>query len=515
MRQSFQRLKVVRMSLGLMMLALSMAIGIEEALADVTPARDSTGTRTRRNGNQTDIEGGRLSGDRHNLFHSFERFGLNSGEIANFLSNPEIRNILGRVTGGDASVINGLIRVSGGNSNLFLMNPAGIVFGRNARLDVPGSFTATTANGIGFGHNLWFNAIGSNNYQALVGNPNGFGFTMSQPGAIVNSGDLSVSAGQAINFFGGTIVNTGTLSTPGGQVRLTAVPGENMVRLSQEGMILQLEIPTAGETLPNGLPFNPLALPQLLTVGAEADSGLTVNPDNSVQLTNSGTVISTQAGTTIASGIINTSSSGTGGTVDLLGDRVGLVSATIDASGGNGGGTVHIGGDYQGQGTLPRSDRTFVSADSLIDVDALRSGNGGRAIVWSDGETGFYGSVRARGGNQSGNGGFVEISGARNLAFDGMVDASALRGNSGTVLFDPLDINIVRVEEVPEVPVVRSVTRAPNPTTTQTVAATPQLNADTPIGQAEGTILSGDGNDNDIFQINADRLENIAIPSQL
>ncbi|MGK7927923.1 MAG: filamentous hemagglutinin N-terminal domain-containing protein, partial [Spirulina sp.] len=73
------------------------------------------------------IEGGRLSGDGGNLFHSFERFGLDAGQVANFLSAPSIHNILGRVVGGDASIINGLIQVTGGNSHLFLMNPAGIV----------------------------------------------------------------------------------------------------------------------------------------------------------------------------------------------------------------------------------------------------------------------------------------------------------------------------------------------------------------------------------------------------
>ncbi len=67
----------------------------------------------------------------------------------------KIKNILARVTGGDASLINGLIQVSGGNSNLFLMNPAGIVFGANASLNVPAAFTATTATGIGIDSN-WF-----------------------------------------------------------------------------------------------------------------------------------------------------------------------------------------------------------------------------------------------------------------------------------------------------------------------------------------------------------------------
>jgi len=133
-------------------LALAYTFSIEPAQGQpITPATDGTDTLVTPDGNRYDIHGGKLSGDGANLFHSFDKFGLDAGQIANFLSNPDIRNILGRVTGGDASLINGLIQVSGGNSNLFLMNPAGIVFGSNASLNVPASFTATTATGIGFG----------------------------------------------------------------------------------------------------------------------------------------------------------------------------------------------------------------------------------------------------------------------------------------------------------------------------------------------------------------------------
>ncbi|MGB3513449.1 MAG: filamentous hemagglutinin N-terminal domain-containing protein, partial [Microcoleaceae cyanobacterium] len=88
----------------------------------ITPANDGTGTTVNQNGNQFDIEGGARNGA--NLFHSFDQFNVNSGQTANFLTTPDTRNILGRVTGGDASIINGLIQVIGGNSNLFLMNPA-------------------------------------------------------------------------------------------------------------------------------------------------------------------------------------------------------------------------------------------------------------------------------------------------------------------------------------------------------------------------------------------------------
>ncbi|HBW56628.1 MAG TPA: hypothetical protein DEF27_02030 [Oscillatoriales bacterium UBA8482] len=64
-------------------------------------------------------------------------------QIINFISTPNIQNILGRINGGSPSFIDGLIQVTGGNSNLFLMNPAGMIFGYPARLDVPASFLAT------------------------------------------------------------------------------------------------------------------------------------------------------------------------------------------------------------------------------------------------------------------------------------------------------------------------------------------------------------------------------------
>ncbi|MGK7928585.1 MAG: filamentous hemagglutinin N-terminal domain-containing protein, partial [Spirulina sp.] len=130
----------------------------------VVPAADGTGTTVNLTGNHFTIDGGSLSGDGTNLFHSFEKFGLTSGQVAEFLSNPQIQNILSRIVGGDPSIINGLIEVTGGNSNLYLLNPAGIVFGAGARLNVPGDLTATTATGIGFGGDRWFNVFGANNY---------------------------------------------------------------------------------------------------------------------------------------------------------------------------------------------------------------------------------------------------------------------------------------------------------------------------------------------------------------
>jgi len=129
------------------------------------------------------IGGGTTSDGGKNLFHSFTEFGLSQNQIANFISNPNILNILARINGGNPSIINGKIQVSGGTPNLFLMNPSGIIFGNNASLNVPGSFTATTATGIGFGNGS-FNAVGTNTYTSLTGAPNSFAFGALKQGQL-------------------------------------------------------------------------------------------------------------------------------------------------------------------------------------------------------------------------------------------------------------------------------------------------------------------------------------------
>ncbi|MBE9042019.1 filamentous hemagglutinin N-terminal domain-containing protein [Oscillatoriales cyanobacterium LEGE 11467] len=252
----------------------------------IIPDNDGTGTLVTPESDRFNIHGGQTSGDGSNLFHSFQEFGLDAGQTANFQSCPEIQNILGRITGGNASLIDGLIEVTGSNANLFLMNPAGIVFGENAQLNVPSSFTATTATGIGLDGG-WFNAFGTNDYTALVGTPNAFDFAIFEPGAIVNHGNLTVAEGSNLSLFGGTVVSTGTLQADGGEISVAAVPGENLLRLSAEGNILSLEVSPATSSFSL---LNPRSLPELLTLGesiADADT-LVVNPDGTVALTGSG-----------------------------------------------------------------------------------------------------------------------------------------------------------------------------------------------------------------------------------
>ncbi|MGL5066137.1 MAG: CHAT domain-containing protein [Microcoleus sp.] len=276
-------------------LILSFCLFFGETAAvgqSIIPANDGTGTTLTPQGNRLDISGGQLSGDGANLFHSFQRFGLNKNQTANFLSNPNIQNIFGRVVGGEASTINGLIQVSGGNSNLFLINPAGIIFSATSQLNVPASFTATTANSIGFGNNF-LSAIGPNNYLALTGNPTSFVFSDVTPASIVNRGNLAVQQGKNLTLIGGTVTNTGQLSAPGGQINIIPVPGQSVVRISQPGYLLSLEVSnnalnSQAETASASSEKSPATLPEILT-GSDNKvnnaSDVAVNSDGSVQLT--------------------------------------------------------------------------------------------------------------------------------------------------------------------------------------------------------------------------------------
>lgn len=451
LRRKRSPLKPALTVMGLTMLPLLGVVWNQAAIAQPMPAADGTGTVVTPVGNQFNIGGGTLSGDGQNLFHSFSQFGLTQGQIANFLANPQLQNIVGRVTGNTASVIDGTLQISGGTPNLFLLNPAGIVFGANASLNVPAAFTATTANAIGFGCGAagvgcagWLNATGPVAAGTLNGVPNGFAFSAAQPGAIVNAGNLAVNAGRSLMLLGGTVVNTGQLTAPDGQVVVAAVPGENFVRLSQPGNLLSLEFqPLAPNSAIAPLAAMAPTLSELLTGGNLPNAtGLTVNANGTVTLTSARVTIPTSPGTAIASGAINTAGV-TGGAVAVLGDRVGLVNSTITATGTNGGGSVFIGGDYQGQGTLPTASQTFFSQTSLVDASATQTGQGGKVIVWADKNTDFFGTIKAQGGAISGNGGFVEVSGKETLQFRGTANTKATNGSDGTLLLDPTNITII------------------------------------------------------------------------
>lgn len=403
--------------------------------AQITPAADGTGTLVNMAGDRIDIGGGTLSPDGGNLFQSFQQFNVNAGQTANFLSQPSVQNILSRVVGGDPSYINGLLQVSGSNANLYLLNPAGIVFGQNARLNMNGDFFASTASQLGFANGT-LEVLGQLNPK-LQGDPQTLTFAAS-PGAIVQAGDLQVKPGQSINLVAGQVVHTGNLNAPGGNILIGAVPGdqgETLVRLSSPGSPLSWEIVPPVDAQGRAIPLTPPLLRQLLRGPNLPATGLVVD-DGGVTL--HGTTLPETAGMAIARGNLSSA----GGQVAILGQKVALLNAQVSTAGHGGGGQILIGGDYQGLGNIARAQQTYVNVGSRLDADALTTGNGGKVIVWSDGQTRFFGHASAKGGTTGGNGGLVEISARGDLAFRGQADVIAPYGTSGIVLFDPQNLYI-------------------------------------------------------------------------
>ncbi|MBD2772900.1 filamentous hemagglutinin N-terminal domain-containing protein [Iningainema tapete] len=139
------------------------------AMAQVIPD-GTTNTTVNPNGNNFTILNGIEKGN--NLFHSFSNFSVPTGGSATFdlVNTPNITTIFSRVTGGNVSNIDGLIRTVNSSNpvSLFLLNPAGIVFGQNARLDISGSFVGTTANSIKFADGLEFSAANLTNPPLLT-----------------------------------------------------------------------------------------------------------------------------------------------------------------------------------------------------------------------------------------------------------------------------------------------------------------------------------------------------------
>lgn len=176
--------------------------------------------------NRTDITGGLQRNSA--LFHSFSQFNINTNQQVYFANPAAVRNIFSRVTGGNLSNIDGLLGVSG-TANLFLINPNGIIFGPNARLDVAGSFLATTANAFEFPDNQRFAANGNLETPLVEVNiPIGLQFGANPPAMLVNQGNLTT--GQNLSLIGGNLLSTGQLNAPQGGVSAMAVAGNAQIQ---------------------------------------------------------------------------------------------------------------------------------------------------------------------------------------------------------------------------------------------------------------------------------------------
>ena len=252
-----------------------LLINNNSAIAQITP--DNTlgaeSSRVVPNGAIDKIDGGALRDK--NLFHSFKEFNIKNGQSVYFNNPSGIENILTRVTGKNASNIFGTLGVDGA-ANLFLINPNGIVFGENAKLDLGGSFVGTTASGLQFGEQGNFSATNPQAPGLLTVNPNALLFNQIQgnagiinksqaPAGISPAGEnatgLRVPDGESLLFVGGDIdINGGQLKAYGGNIELAGLSAPGNIALEFSGNKPSLNVPDSIEranlSLSNGAVVN-------------------------------------------------------------------------------------------------------------------------------------------------------------------------------------------------------------------------------------------------------------------
>ena len=249
-----------------------LVVSDQNVLAQVTTAITSSGLNTHvspptplPSGQIThDITGGTRPGNGPNLFHSFGKFSVGENNIANFLNDSSLptSNILGRVTGGNVSNIFGTIQTTGfGSANLFLMNPAGFLFGPNATLNVGGMVTFTSADYFRLTDGARFKAVPNAAADALLSAAPvaAFGFLGSHPGAItVQGSQFMVAPGTGLSLVGGNItIQSGTLQDGTVQPARLSAHGQlsmpagqiNLVSVASKGEVVRTSTPQGGADL--------------------------------------------------------------------------------------------------------------------------------------------------------------------------------------------------------------------------------------------------------------------------
>ena len=170
-----------------------------------------------------------------NLLHSFLTFNVSTGESATFTGDNSITNVIARVSGDSASNINGLLRSSITDANLFLINPNGIAFGENASIDINGSLHLSTANSITFADDsqLLISDSGASGFTAAA--PTAFGFSTDSAGISFTGTQISAAGGsqlEGMSATGGDIsLMDSSITIAGGNIDLLATGGETAVLL--------------------------------------------------------------------------------------------------------------------------------------------------------------------------------------------------------------------------------------------------------------------------------------------
>jgi len=354
-----------------------------------------------------------------NAIINWQNFNIGTGQTTNFIQSSSSSSGLNRVTSTNPSQILGNLN---SNGQVFLINQHGILVGEGANINTAGFFGSTLnitdtdfLNG-----KLKFNGGGQGDFQ--------------------NQGFIRAGDNGNVVLIAPNIENGGVIEVENGNIILAA--GESITITSLENSSIQFEVQSAensvtnlGKVIARNGAVN-LFAGTLKHSGSIRASGLVQNADGSINLVASDHVE--------VSGVVDVSGE-KGGRIEILGDAVDINDgAIIDASGESAGGEILIGGDQQGLNPeVQNATSTTIAKGAEVHADGLENGNGGRVIVFAENDVHVHAEVTARGGTESGDGGFIETSGLQQLDITSTPNASAQNGTSGEWLIDPNNITLM------------------------------------------------------------------------
>lgn len=366
----------------------------------------------------------------NNLFHSFQRFSIFNGESATFSGDAAINNVIGRVTGGEVSSIDGALRSTIPNADIYLINPSGIMVGENASIDINGSLHISTADYLKLGINGRFDASNPGNTVLSVAAPSAFGFLGAPAGISFDNSSLQTPDGATLTVVGGDIdMQDTTLRSTGGQVNLASVASAGEAVITPEGLDTsgfaaqgEIEIRHAGNFFRR----------RLANIHVSGDSG---------------GVVSIRAGRFIMDNgyIFADNTDGAGGRIDIQATETVIMKnealATADTLGDGSGGTIEV-----------TTVDVVMQDGGVFQTDNYGSGDGGSLTVnasdsvsmagKSIDELPYSGNTRAglyAGNFGTGNGATISVNApVVDIGEDGKIEVNASfnDGNAGT-----LDLN--------------------------------------------------------------------------
>jgi filamentous hemagglutinin family protein len=362
----------------------------------------------------------------------WKSFNIAPGEVTRFNQPSAASAILNRIHDQNPSQILGNLSANG---QVMLVNPNGMLFGKDSRIDVSG-LVATSAS------------ISSQSFM------NATPFRFGQPGlpdsAVINQGTITVDHAGLAALVAPEVRNEGMIKAKTGKVVLGSgdtmtldLYGDQLVSIAASGKLKAQRIDQAGRIEAAGGEVI------LTTADAAKVIDRVINMDGWVDVNGlteeaGSIVLHAGGGDANVNGEMHANGTqGWGGRLQITGENIRVgAGALLTASGTTGGGQILIGGDYMGGGTTPHAKTTVIEQGAEIRANAVDQGNGGRVIAWSDDRTTFDGLIQVKGGLLGGDGGFAETSSKEILSAHGLADASTPKGTGGLWLLDPRNITI-------------------------------------------------------------------------